>query len=498
MGRVHKYLCTLTASIYCSTLSALSHRRSPFSYRSTISSCSLHTTTNLALTPAHLTMTAAPSKTLADFVATQKAAYLNAVEEGKGTDWTVVMGNEAGGTLNEIVQHRYLLNAILDLDSLASAIAYAWYATEIQKSPTVSLIQTPRSDLHLRAENLHALSLAGFDVTEPAILCIDDIPPSSPFPSNRFALVDHNRLQPVFSLDNPDARVVAIIDHHDDEECHKDTADPRIIVTPTGSATSLVARLLEEKCPSAIPSELATLLLCGILIDTNGLKEGGKAETTDRAAAAFLLPHSLLASESGDSAGSGLQDHDQIQGLSAVLHSKKADVSHLETRDLLRRDYKEYTMVPSWAPEQTILVGLCSVPVGLKSWISRDEAFWASTEQWAEDRKLSVLGILTSFRDEEKMNKHGKAKHRREQLFVVKEDGVEGLAERLFKGLKHSEELELKKRSFVQHYGVEEGVGFGPSFQAKVWQQGNTDATRKVTAPLVKDIIEGDSKGSNV
>ncbi|PSR75684.1 hypothetical protein PHLCEN_2v8975 [Hermanssonia centrifuga] len=426
-------------------------------------------------------MTAAPSKTLADFVATQKAAYLNAVEEGKATDWTVVMGNEAG-----------------DLDSLASAIAYAWYATEIQKSPTVSLIQTPRSDLHLRAENLHALSLAGFDVTEPAILCIDDIPPSSPFPSNRFALVDHNRLQPAFYLENPDARVVAIIDHHDDEGCHKDTADPRIIVTPTGSATSLVARLLEEKCPSAIPSELATLLLCGILIDTNGLKEGGKAEMTDRAAAAFLLSHSLLVSESGDSAGSGLQDHDQIQGLSAVLHSKKADVSHLGTRDLLRRDYKEYTMVPSWAPEKTILVGLCSVPVGLKSWISRDDAFWASTEQWAEDRKLSVLGILTSFRDEEKMNKHGKAKHRREQLFVVKEDGVEGLAERLFKGLKHSEELELKKRTFVEHYGVEEGVGFGPSFQAKVWQQGNTDATRKVTAPLVKDIIEGDSKGSNV
>ena len=69
------------------------------------------------------------------------------------------------------------------------------------------LAQTPRDDLHLRAENLHALSLAGFDSTSPEILCIDEIESTSPFPSNKFALVDYNHLQTKFTVDNPDVRV---------------------------------------------------------------------------------------------------------------------------------------------------------------------------------------------------------------------------------------------------------------------------------------------------
>jgi hypothetical protein len=33
----------------------------------------------------------------AKFAARNKAHYIQAVESGKGKDWTVVMGNEAGG-----------------------------------------------------------------------------------------------------------------------------------------------------------------------------------------------------------------------------------------------------------------------------------------------------------------------------------------------------------------------------------------------------------------
>ena len=34
---------------------------------------------------------------LSKFLKERKAAYLTAVDAGKGGDWTVVMGNEAGG-----------------------------------------------------------------------------------------------------------------------------------------------------------------------------------------------------------------------------------------------------------------------------------------------------------------------------------------------------------------------------------------------------------------
>lgn len=38
-----------------------------------------------------------PTPALADFLQNQKTRYLKDVDEGKGGNWTVVMGNEAGG-----------------------------------------------------------------------------------------------------------------------------------------------------------------------------------------------------------------------------------------------------------------------------------------------------------------------------------------------------------------------------------------------------------------
>ena len=55
-------------------------------------------------------MSDTPTKTLAEFVANQKAQYLAAVEAGNGKDWVVAMGNEAGGmrlllyTVNQFLQ----------------------------------------------------------------------------------------------------------------------------------------------------------------------------------------------------------------------------------------------------------------------------------------------------------------------------------------------------------------------------------------------------------
>lgn len=388
--------------------------------------------------------------------------------------------------------------------------------------------------MHLRAENLHALELAHLNA-ESDIICIDDVPHTSEggFPSSSFALVDHNRLNPRFLHSNPDARVVAVVDHHEDEGLYRDTANPRLIVVPTGSCASLVTQLFQDHPEGSndLPSELATLLLCSILIDTSGLKPGGKAEAADHRAARFLIPRAAAHGEQGDSTaqadafvhssssitpsntGPGAEGgrarvglkigavnekepHETpgIQELHTTLQEKKASVAHLGTLDLLKRDYKEYTMTPAQSPSRQILVGLSSVPVGFSSWLPRHADFWSETEKFMEDRGLTILGILTSFRDTEKPGKSGKGKHKREQMYIVR--GDEDLATGLFDALEEAEELRLKRKKFPE-FGVHNGFK-GGEYRARVWKQKNVDATRKATAPLVKSIVEGRPKASSL
>ena len=247
-----------------------------------------------------------------------------------------------------------------------------------------------------------------------------------------------------------------------------------------------------------MPPELATLLLCSILIDTSGLKPGGKAEAADHRAAQFLIP---LAAATGEQRLITLGGHKAeaphetpgLHDLHTILQEKKASVAHLSTADLLRRDYKEYTMVPGLGPSSEILVGLSSVPVGFESWLPGDPGFWRQTETFMADRGLAVLGILTSFRDAEHPGKSGRGKHRREQMYVVR--GHDELSEVLFDGLGDAEELKLKRRKFPE-LGVHKA--FSDGVRAHAWEQKNVDATRKATAPLVKAIIEGQPKSANL
>ena len=70
--------------------------------------------------------------------------------------WTISLGNETGGMPSISFSGRYL-------DSLKSAVAYAWCATHRLGQSRVPLLQTPRADIFLGAENLYTLDFSGVD-----------------------------------------------------------------------------------------------------------------------------------------------------------------------------------------------------------------------------------------------------------------------------------------------------------------------------------------------
>lgn len=460
------------------------------------------------------------TSTLSAFLRENKSKFLADVKADGAKSWTIVMGNEAGGKsislslsylcTPELTTRRRL--PIADLDSCASAIAYS-YLTPLK--PTIGLIQTPRQDLYLREENLAAFTLSQINIDD--LLCINDIldittPPQL---NSSFALVDHNSLHKSFH--RAEAKVVGIIDHHADEKAHLDASPRNIMVA--GSCASLVAETFKDaffqvsishsdengteiETPAATPApkELATLLLTAIYVDTGGLKPKGKAEAIDRAVAEILESY---ANHPADS----LTGDPFRETTAKDLGVKKHKVDHLSSRDLLRRDYKEYSFVT--VSGQPITVGLSTVPYGTKPWLARESSngtlpgFRESLENWAKERRLDVVGILNTFKSANKGHK------RRELLILIggantsplsslstnEVANVEALSDALKNGLEEYKEFGLEGVKLKDEYEDIKGV---PKEHAKnvlgvvhFWKQNNTEATRKAIAPAFKSIIEG-------
>lgn len=155
-------------------------------------------------------------------------------------------------------------------------------------------------------------------------------------------------------------------------------------------------------------------------------------------------------------------------------------------------------------------IGLATVPRGLKDWLPNDSEFWSASQSYLDERNLSALGILTTFR-----GKGGKGKHKREMLWLVK-DGESELKDRLWKGLEESKDLKIKVKEVKKYTGTGTGTGAGAGGsvcagamgtgrkdgaekvgeRVRIYKQGNADATRKVTAPIVRTIVEGSQNGA--
>ncbi|KAK4702674.1 hypothetical protein P7C70_g3542, partial [Phenoliferia sp. Uapishka_3] len=340
---------------------------------------------------------------LSTFLSGVKEAFLEELNAGSSLEkWVVVVGNEAG-----------------DLDSIASAIGYAFYASQVETSRQfVPLVLTARSDLYLRPENLEVLF--GSQISHSDLFCINDVADPARLSSlgASFALVDHNVLLPLFGP----GKVTAIIDHHADENAHL-SASPRLI-RPVGSCSSLVTyhfrNLLPQ--PASVPATLADLLLAAVIIDTS-LKPipEGKAAAEDVDSATFLIPFSKFVALPST----------WVKDVSKELAQIKGDVAGLSGRDLLRRDYKEY-QVGIWR------YGIATIPVPLSIWLAKSstqENGWtlvqSDVEAYAKEHGLSMVVALTTYNTVDSSKKSGKGKHAREMLIHIADGALEPVFEQL-------------------------------------------------------------------
>lgn len=352
-----------------------------------------------------------------------------------------------------------------DLDSIASAVGYAFYASQLdQQRAFVPLVQTARDDLYLRPENVDVL--ASSKIADLDLVCLNDVEPArlSQLGAS-FALVDHNKLLPAFG----EGKVVAIIDHHADEGFHTD-AIPRLIKL-AGSCSSLVTQhfgpLLPS--PSAIPATLADLLISAVLIDTS-LKPvpDGKATADDVESAAFLIPLSTFVTLSGT----------WVKSKAGELAAVKGSVGHLSGRDLLRRDYKEYAIGP-WR------YGIATIPLPLSTWLAKSGAAgtgWplvqADIEAYAIEHGLQMVIALTSYNVVDPLKKGSKGVHARELVVYIADSKLAPLF------------AEIAKDPVLKLGPWRGGKADLDGKAWRVWQQENAKATRKQVAPVVKTILE--------
>ncbi|KAJ1531165.1 Exopolyphosphatase [Nowakowskiella sp. JEL0078] len=313
---------------------------------------------------------------------------------------TFVLGNEAS-----------------DLDSLCSAIGYAFLLQSQQtrkakESPRVyiPLAGIPRSEFALRTDCDFAFKNATrsnsnheYQSIQQCLTFIDEID-FDVFSENsihniEIVLTDHNKLSPNLEAKNFSRFVTGIIDHHQDSGCFPN-ASPRTI-EPVGSATSLVVELWKNELniegnKSGMDPVLARLLIAPILIDTANLRKD-LGRTTDKDVAAL----EFLSTEIFGKFLSNVQRKDEELQLYEKLQNAKSSVTHLSNRDLLRKDYKEWVI-------DDLRLGISSLNwfvQGENGWANRDgsnevegwEKLSLSIEEWAGERKLDIIIVMTSF-----------------------------------------------------------------------------------------------------
>lgn len=269
----------------------------------------------------------------------------------------LVMGNEAA-----------------DLDSMASAIVFAYIRSEAEPDKNiVPLMPIVREDFKLRTEAVYVFEKAQIDLDR--LIFLDEMPQTFMDRVNNMAIVDHNKMSGAFE-DHGD-KVRMIVDHHKEEGLYENAVTR--IIEPVGSTASLVGEILINDFPELMDAQMAMLLTGTILLDTVNIDpEAGRVTNKDTEIALTLMKYCTL---------------DQDQYFEEVQKAK-FDTASLTTTDLLRKDYKEFKF-------GDIRCGIASALLPMVEWTKKDNELSIGFETYARRRNLDVLLSMNAYTDPE-------------------------------------------------------------------------------------------------
>ncbi|HAK46023.1 MAG TPA: hypothetical protein DCO79_08920 [Spirochaeta sp.] len=344
----------------------------------------------------------------------------------KRGDMTIVMGNEAA-----------------DLDSMASAVSYAWFLRLNEPGiNAVPLINIPRADFKLRTEAVFLFNEAKVDID--SLIFTDDLDLEQIQTEGRLnlILIDHNKLAAEQS--NLFDSVSEILDHHADEKNYPVSIKKDI--RSVGSAATLVAERFLASSPDAVDLQLGSLLLGTILLDTVNLDPAAERVTdADSAAAAELITRT------------GRNQNELFN----KLQFEKFNVSSLESYDLLRKDYKEWIM-------NTTKCGIASVLLSVDEWLKKDHALPEAFGRYLKERKLDVLLAMSAYTNPD---------FNRNLVVYVPDDANQKIV------INFLEEADLGLELIETEYPASDKLVF--------YSQGNLGISRKKLQPLLNQLFTG-------
>lgn len=330
----------------------------------------------------------------------------------------------------------------------------------------IPFVKVPSFDLSLRPEVTYVFHQLQLDPKE--LICVNHMDmthwKNKDDDKLDIILVDHNRLTPPTSK-LPQLSVIGIIDHHVDENCYLDA--PLRWIEPVGSCTSQVTLLLKDIL-SQLPKEdqftIAKLALAPILVDTIGLKwELGK--TTQKDIDAFEIL-SRICFHTTDITPVAIDYYNDIETV-------KSKVDHLVTRDLLRKDYKEWVV-------NGYRIGTSSLPWYLNGLLNRDGYDQVVKDAWtfSEERQLDMCVILTSY--DHSSTGGG---YERELAFFVKNPKLLPIKEKM----ENDQHIGLNSLHQEHHNNAVHKLNDDPT--VGFYNQENIKLSRKQIWPILQDLL---------
>lgn len=196
-----------------------------------------------------------------------------------------------------------------DTDATCSAIVWSWFiSTHRGRDSRAYVLGQPNT------EALFVLNKWGFDI--PPVL-------EQVVEGESVSIVDTNNVQELFPNIN-DTNIISIIDHHKLTGGIETSSPVEIVIQPYACTMTVMFTVMNLQV-SDLPSEIAGLMLSGIISDTLEFRSPTTTEV-DRQLAHDLAGHLSI----------------DISEYASEMFKAKSDISHFSDAELLRLDSKKY------------------------------------------------------------------------------------------------------------------------------------------------------------